>query len=89
MPLIIFSGGWDGSNDLSDVLRYEPESKEWTSTGHLATPRSNHGVSTVEMDTIAPFCSTVESGTRMSPNNPDNSPNNDDEVTHSTFKPID
>ena len=85
VPLIIFPGGSDYPDTLSDVLRYEPESKEWTKTADLATPRSNHAVSTVDMDTIDELCSTVESGTRMSPNNPDKSPNNDDEVTHSTF----
>ena len=93
VPLIIFPGGWDGSDTLSDILRYEPESKEWTSTGRLATPRYLHAVSKVDivdMDTIAALCSPVESGTRMSPNNnQDKSPIiNDDEVTHSTFKYI-
>ena len=89
VPLIIFPGGSDGSGHLSDILRYEPESDEWTSTGHLATPRSVHGVSTVDITSVAAFCSPGESGTRMSPNNPDNSPNNDDEVTHSIYKSID
>ena len=84
----LYSGGGDGSR-LSDILRYEPESEEWTSTGHLATPRYWHAVSTVDIASVAAFCSPVESGTRMSPNNPDNSPNNNDEVTHSTFKSID
>ena len=89
VPLIIFPGGRDSSyNAFSDVLRYEPESKEWTSTGRLATPRYNHAVSTVDIVSVVGFCSPVESGTRMSTNNPDNSPNNDDEVTHSTFKYI-
>ena len=82
VPLIIFPGGYDDSDTLSDILRYEPESKEWTSTGHLATPRSVHGVSTVDITSVAAFCSTVESGTRMSPNNPVNYTNNDDEVIH-------
>merc|ERR1712079_201951 len=74
------TGGYDGSvNTLSDVLRYNPESEEWTSTGHLATPRYYHAVSTVDIASVAAFCSPEESGTRMSPNNSVNYNNNNDE----------
>ena len=80
VPLIIFPGGWDGSESLSDVLRYNPESEEWTQTASLATPRSYHGVSTVNLATLA-FCSPVAYGTIQSPNYPGRYPNNHDQVT--------
>ena len=83
VPLIIFPGGRDSSNDLSDVLRYKPESKEWTHTAALATPRYRHGISTVNLASLAAFCNIpdVESGTIQSPNYPDHYPDNHDQVT--------
>ena len=79
VPLIIFPGGY-GSDYFSDVLRYNPESEEWTHTASLATPRSYHGVSTVNLATLA-FCSPVAYGTIQSPNYPGRYPNNHDQVT--------
>ena len=86
VPLIIFPGGSDNSGTLSDVLRYERESKEWTKTVSLVTPRYIHGVSTVNRAALATFCSPdVESGTIQTPNYPDHYPNNYDQVTQSNI----
>ena len=83
VPLIIFPGGYDGSDILSDVLRYNQESEEWTQTAALATPRYLHGISNVNRASLAAFCNSpdVESGTIQSPNYPDPYPNNHDQVT--------
>ena len=81
VPLTIFPGGYDGSDVFSDVLRYEPESDEWTKTTDLATPRSGHGMSTLNKEALAAFCSPVESGSFQSPNYPALYPNNHDQVT--------
>ena len=80
VPLIIFPGGY-GSDYFSDVLRYNPESEEWTQTAALATPRYHHGFSTVNLGTLATFCSPVAYGTIQSPNYPGRYPNNHDQVT--------
>ena len=86
--LTIFPGGYDG-NTFSDILRYDPESKEWTHTAALSTPRSWHAVSTLNMASLAAFCSEfVESGTIQSPNYPDRYPNNHDQVKQHTHYQI-
>ena len=51
-----YSGGYDGSSRLSDVLRYNPDTFEWEKTADLDTPRQEHGASVVKWDVVAPFC---------------------------------
>ena len=51
-----YSGGYDGSSRLSDVLRYNPVTDQWEKTGDLDTPRRWHGASVVNWDVVAPFC---------------------------------
>ena len=51
-----YSGGYDGSSYLSEVLRYDASTGDWVKIGDLQTPRSYHGVSTVDFDDISAFC---------------------------------
>ena len=48
------AGGHSGSYH-DEVLLYNSEDDEWTTVGHLATARANHGMSLVPAD-IADFC---------------------------------
>ena len=41
-------GGYNGSTRLSRIAAYDPTNDEWTSEGHLLTPRSSSGVITVD-----------------------------------------
>ena len=51
-----YSGGYDGSSYLSEVLRYDASAGDWVKTGDLETPRSRHGVSAVGWNDISAFC---------------------------------
>ena len=51
-----YSGGLDGSNRLSEVLRYDASTGDWAKIGDLQTPRNHHGVSDVDWDDVSAFC---------------------------------
>ena len=49
------AGGSTGST-TDEVLLYNSEEDEWTTVGHMSTPRAEHGMSLVPAN-IADFCS--------------------------------
>ena len=51
-----YSGGWNGSSVLSEVLSYGASTGEWVKTGDLQTARTYHGVSIVDWNDISAFC---------------------------------
>ena len=51
-----YSGGYDGSSFLSEVLRYDGSTGDWVKTGDLQTARGWHRVSVVDWDDISAFC---------------------------------
>ena len=57
MDIYFYSGGWDDSNNaLSDILKYDPETEEWTQTGSMREARGSHAVSVVDFGNYARWC---------------------------------
>ena len=50
------SGGYTGSNRVSEVLRYDASPGHWVKIGDLQTGIDSHGVSAVDWDGISAFC---------------------------------
>ena len=44
----IFTGGYDGDNSLSDVLRYNNKNYAWEKVGQMKEGRYNHAVAVLE-----------------------------------------
>ena len=40
--IIFVTGGWDGSNDLTSILSWDPVAESWEAAGHLAVGRYYH-----------------------------------------------
>jgi hypothetical protein len=50
------SGGWDGSNDLDEILAWDAVSEAWSLAGHLATARYSHGITEVSLAALTDLC---------------------------------
>ena len=44
----IFTGGYDGGNSLSDILRYNNKNHTWEEVGHMREAREYHAVAVLE-----------------------------------------
>ena len=40
--IIFVTGGWDGSNDLTSILSWDPVAESWQQAGNLAVGRYDH-----------------------------------------------
>ena len=46
----LFTGGYDGNNDVDQILEYNASNDEWTLIGQMKKARSYHGVSIIDFD---------------------------------------
>ena len=40
--ILFVTGGWDGNNDLTSILSWDPVAESWQSAGELAVGRYEH-----------------------------------------------
>ena len=50
----IFTGGWDESSELKDILQYNTASHTWEEVGQMKEARSAHGVGV--LDDVSQLC---------------------------------
>ena len=54
--ILFVSGGWDGNNDLTSILSWDPVAESWQAAGDLDMGRDNHAAVAVPTSTVAIFC---------------------------------
>ena len=50
--IIFVTGGWDGSNDLTSILSWDPVAESWQQAGELAVARGEHAAVVVSKSVI-------------------------------------
>ena len=53
---VLMLGGW-GDTYLDTIFRLDPDTLAWEEVGHMASPRSGHGVTTLAARDIVQYCS--------------------------------
>ena len=57
MDIYFYSGGWDDFNNaLSDILKYDPETEEWTQINTMREAKGSFAVSVVDFGNYAGWC---------------------------------
>ena len=50
--ILFISGGYDGNNELTSILSWDPVAESWQPAGHLAVARNNHAAVAVPKSVI-------------------------------------
>ena len=55
--ILFVTGGWDGNNELTSILSWDPVTESWQAAGDLAVARSDHAA--VAVPASAVFCDVL------------------------------